>query len=292
MKPLANPIVFRMALALVCSLAAFGLAVLLIRRLRKSIVQDSTLEAPPPSPESLALHTYHAVIQGLKQQKYELQTREQMERRRARTTENLSATLLTNLPCGVLFFNQHGLVKQANPAAKAILGHLSPVGLQPGDVFRGSNLRSELDDSSFSATLAEAVESTLRQGTQFRRLLADYVAPDGARRLLEVRLSPVQSATNETLGAACLFSDVTELTRLSQQAQRADAGSVSPELREQLHSSAATLAACARKLRAGGATQESQRLADDLVRESERLEEFSRGFSAVQVAAKSASGRN
>ena len=91
---------------------------------------------PPATLEALPLHLYNTVIQQLKQQKHELQLQNLTEQRRARTTENFSQTVLSNLPSGVLVFGHNGLVKQANPAAKEILGFRSLSGMSPQDVFR------------------------------------------------------------------------------------------------------------------------------------------------------------
>jgi nitrogen fixation/metabolism regulation signal transduction histidine kinase len=47
------------------------------------------------------------VIQQLKQQKHELQVQTQTEQHRARTTENYSQAVLSNLSCGVLVFGMN-----------------------------------------------------------------------------------------------------------------------------------------------------------------------------------------
>ena len=80
------------------------------------------------------MHAYHAVIQQLKQQKHELTTLQLAERRKAKASDTLSSTILSNLSCGVLFFNPSGLVRQANAAARTLLGFASPVGLQAADL--------------------------------------------------------------------------------------------------------------------------------------------------------------
>ena len=131
MNPLANPMVPRMGLLLVAALAAFGLGLFVIRRLRKNLVSEpDSLNYAPLAAEGLPVHAYHAVIQQLKQQKHEL-TAQQLsgECRKARASDTLSSTILSNLSCGVLFFNTTGLVRQANTAARKLLGFASPVGL-------------------------------------------------------------------------------------------------------------------------------------------------------------------
>ena len=62
----------------------------------------------------------------------------QTEQHRARTSENFSQAVLTNLSCGVLVFGANGLVKTSNPAAKAILGFGSVNGMGAVDIFRAA----------------------------------------------------------------------------------------------------------------------------------------------------------
>jgi hypothetical protein len=57
----------------------------------------------PLAAEGLPVHAYHAVIQQLKQQKHELTTQQLSERRKAKASDTLSSTILSNLSCGVVF---------------------------------------------------------------------------------------------------------------------------------------------------------------------------------------------
>jgi len=61
------------------------------------------------------------------------------------------------------------------------------------------------------------VDQALRKGAAFRRVEADYQTPAGERRVLGITLSPVRTAAGDTLGAACLVSDLTEITTLARQ---------------------------------------------------------------------------
>jgi len=103
-----------MGLLLFAALASFGLGLFAIRRLRKDLVSEpDSLNYSPLAAEGLPVHAYHAVIQQLKQQKHELTTLQLAERRKAKASDTLSSTILSNLSCGVLFFNPSGLVRQA-----------------------------------------------------------------------------------------------------------------------------------------------------------------------------------
>ncbi|MGH9555639.1 MAG: hypothetical protein ACRD2Y_07430, partial [Terriglobales bacterium] len=190
-------------------LFAFAGGWMLIRRMRRRLTEDRT-EATPrrnaePGPE-FAAATVQAVIARLKEQEKELERLRQAEHSRAQTSENISAAVLSNLASGVLLFGPAGLVRQANQAARAILGYASPSGLHARDVFQGAgDLRSHPSEAGAPpASLSEAVDLCLRTGASLRRLETDYAAPDGQKRVLGITLSPVRGPGGEALGAACL----------------------------------------------------------------------------------------
>ena len=138
---LGNPMILKAVLVFVLTAVAFVFAIMLIRGLRKKIAEEADLGPDTPtSLEALPLHVYNTVIQQLKQQKHELQVQNQVEQRRARTTENFSQAVLSNLTSGVLVFDGSGLVKQANRAAKEILGFQSPSGMSAEDILCGYSL--------------------------------------------------------------------------------------------------------------------------------------------------------
>jgi len=65
-KLLMNPMLLRMALLLFISVAAFGLGLFTIRRLRQNLVPGAeSLQHSPLAAEGLPVHAYHAVIQQL-----------------------------------------------------------------------------------------------------------------------------------------------------------------------------------------------------------------------------------
>ena len=109
--------------------AAFALAVgiILIRKMRHEIKEESGTEALRADDARFPLETYHAVIERLKEQEKQLRELRRAEGERARASENISAALLANLPSGVLLFNPKGLVQQANPAARKKLAYESTV---------------------------------------------------------------------------------------------------------------------------------------------------------------------
>src|SRR5438067_13757484 len=67
-KLLTNPIFLRMAAVFFTAVFAFVVALLVMRRSRKGLIDEDFSLATPRESERLPLHTYHAIIQQLKQQ--------------------------------------------------------------------------------------------------------------------------------------------------------------------------------------------------------------------------------
>lgn len=275
MKLLTNPIVLRMMVVLFGAAFAYLLGMLIIRRMRRSLVEERAVEEATVSQGSFPLHTYHAVIQQLKQQKHELQTMQQAERRRARTSENISAVILANLSSGVLFFTPNGLIRQANPAAKRILGFASPLGMNAAEVFRGARVRPA---GQAGESLAEAVEESLREKTACRRMQAEYETPNGEERLLDVTLTSVRAASGEVIGGACLITDQTEIAEIRREQELR--GEMSAEMALGLRNSLATIAGSAQQLAASRDPEVARQIASDIAGEAAHLYRTIGGFLA------------
>ena len=200
--------VLRMALLLFAAMRLSGLGLFAIRRLRKSLVAEpESLDHAPIAPEGLPVHAYHAVIQQLKQQKHELAAQQLSERRKAKASDALSSTILSNLSCGVLFFNTSGLVRQANAAARKLLGFASPVGLHVSDLFRSATLRPEavgappqfasqltsqlVSQLASQISIEQALAPALAGNATVRGLVVNYFNREGGSQILEITASPV-----------------------------------------------------------------------------------------------------
>ena len=183
----------------------------MIRRLRKDLVTDSELPSQSPlTPDGLPVHSYHAVIQQLKQQKHELTALQQAERRKAKASDTLSAAVLANLSCGVLFLNASGLVRQANSAARKILGFASPIGMRISDLFHSSTLQSAHHDK---INLEEALQPALKGESVVRGLTLNYASPDGQQRVIELTVSPVLAEPRLSSNAPTTASSMMPLSR-------------------------------------------------------------------------------
>ena len=271
MKLLTNPIFLRMAIVFIAAGLAFVVGTLLMRRMRRNLLGESAFEAEvPASLASLPLHTYHAVIQQLKQQKHELQSQQQAERWRAKTSENISAAVLSNLSSGVLFFTSNGLVRQANAAAKQILGFASPLGMNAAEIFR--------DD------LAESVNLAVRDNRRFHTLDARYITPAGEERTLDITLTSVNAPGGEQLGSACLVQDKTEIAKIRRQQELR--GEMSAEMALELRTSLTTISGFAQQLAANRDPELARQLASDIAAEAAQLDRNIGGFLAGARAAK------
>jgi len=285
-KLLTNPLMLRAIFVLVAAGSAFVLGIWVMRRLRCNLASEADLQPTTGSSlETLPLQLYNTVIQQLKQQKHELQVQTQSEQRRARTTENLSQAVLTNLSSGVLVFGLNGLVKQANPAAREILGFASPAGMNPEDIFRGTALYSA-DSSAYKTDpdgtcavplrLADEIQVVLRGESKRRQVQADYTAPAGETRRIAVTVSAVPGADGALLGAACLISDLSEFERIRRQQELH--GEVSAEMALELRTSLAIISGYAQQLARNHDPEFAQQLAADIAGEAARLDRHIGGF--------------
>ena len=246
MNFLANPILVRMVIVFLCAAAAFILGVWLMRRLRRQMQSGLDLHQSADLP-GFTLETYHGVIRRLKEQEEELKRLRQAASDRAAASENISSAIVSNLGSGVLLLSNAGTVQQANPAARDLLGYASPSGLHARDLFRGIGaIRLESGEQKIlPGYIVEVVEQAIRQAAPVQRVEAEYVTPGGERRLLEFTFSAVRSAAGESLGAACLISDLTAIEELGRQARLreslAELGEMSAGIAHEFKNSLATI---------------------------------------------------
>ncbi len=291
MRILGNPVLVRALIVLVCAGFFFLLGLIFIRSLRKRIDEESAVpEGPSGSLETLPLNVYNTVIQQLKQQKHELQVQSQTEQHRARTSENFSQAVLTNLSCGVLVFGANGLVKSSNPAAKAILGFGSVNGMGAVDIFRAAKLpvakAAAPDATADVAHVVDEVHAVLREGIKRRQFEVEYDTPSGEKRFLAMTISQVPSVDGSLLGVACLINDLSELETIRK--QRELHGEMSAEMALQLRVSLTTIAGYAQQLANNKDPELAKQIAIDISQEAAELDRNIGGFLMTKPAAKKA----
>jgi len=294
-KILANPIFIRAGAVFFCSAFAFLMGLMVMRKLRQSITEESEMSADAsPSLGMLPMHLYNTVIQQLKQQKHELQVQSQAEQTLARTKETFSQAVLSNLSCGVLVFGDNGLVKTANPAAKAILGFASTTGMGAKDIFRSAKIRSNGNSGVSSdqtpdepVSVADEVDAVLYLGSGRREIHAEYGTPAGEQRFIEVTISPVLATEGALLGVACLINDLSELEQIRRQQELR--GEISAEMALQLRTSLTTIAGYAQQLASNRDPELAKQLADDIAGEAAQLDRSLGGFLTEKRSAQTAS---
>jgi PAS domain-containing protein len=285
---LTNPMALRMALLLVLAITAFGLGLFTIRLMRKNLESESeALNSSPLAAEGLPVHAYHAVIQQLKQQKHELATQQVSDRRKAKASDTLSSTILSHLSCGVLFLNTNGLVRQANAAARKLLGFASPVGLHAADLFRTTRLRPENNssssDSSSSSSVEQALAPALTGKADVRGLVVNFFTPDGESHILEVTASPVLAEDASLMGTTLVLTDKTDIERIRHDQRMHQ--EVSSELALGLRDSLTTIAGYAQQLARSRDTELARQLADGIAHEAAQLDRTIGSFlGGVQAA--------
>ena len=292
MTLLMNPTALRMGLLLFAAIAAFGLGLFTIRLLRKNLLSESdSLNSSPLAPEGLPVHAYHAVIQQLKQQKHELAAQQLSDRRKAKASDTLSSTILSNLSCGVLFFNTSGLVRHANAAARKVLGFASPVGLDVGDLFRTATLRPENNNQDSSSGSGSSVEQALAPAlagkSSVRGLVVNFVAPDGESHILEVTASPVLAEDASLMGTTLLLTDKTDIERIRHDQRMHQ--EISSELALGLRDSLTTIAGCAQQLARSRDPELARQLADGIAHEAANLDRTIGSFLGGAQAATTSS---
>ena len=281
MKLLTNPLFVRAAVVLFASVAGFLVAILAIRLLRRKIVEDGEMPTQSGAEMSLPLQAY-TVIQQLKQQKFALQNEQQQQRRRTRTSEHITASIIAHLPVGMVFIAPTGLVRQANAAARRILGFASPLGMSVADLFRESTafLAGEKE-----LKVKEVFQRGLLETLHDDDFECDYETPNGESRELKITLIPVRGLEGEMLGLAAAVADHAEAAKLRQeQVLRAEE---SAELALELRNSLASIRDWADQVKASSAGSATG-LGNDISDEARRLEKVLAGFVAGNERARGA----
>lgn len=283
-----NPLVLKLAGLMIVVVGALIIAMLVIRHLKNTLVSSQEKQPRVAANDyAFTLAAYEGVIRKFKDQEKELERLRRTDREQANESASMSEAVLSNLSSGVVLFNNANLVRQANPAAKVLLGYQSVSGLHARDIFRGvSGVRLPMPAADFSSEVAEqtvewnaaesepllqAIAACIKEGALFRRVEADYRTPAGESRVLGITISPVRSYAGDTIGAAALLSDLTEITNLAQQMRLRESmaalGEMSAGIAHEFKNSLATISGYAQMLQreasAGIGQQFANKIADE-----------------------------
>jgi PAS domain S-box-containing protein len=251
-----------------------------MRMLRHRMV-DGEMPDTSGAQQSLPLQAY-TVIQELKQQKFALQSEQKEQRRRTKTSEQITSAIIANLPVGMMFVAPNGLVRQANAAARRILGFASPMGMSVAQIFGEAKAFPE-DGNEIKVT--DAFTNALHGNPHSDVFETWYATPSGEERSLQITLIPVQVPGGEILGLASVIADNGEAAALRQaQVIRAEE---SAELALKVRTSVSTIREWAEQLKAEG-NGRTRGLADDISAEAANLENVLGQFLAGNEKAKGA----
>ena len=146
----------------------------------------------------------------------ENRTAAELERRVAERTAELEAerarlqAIVDNMPAGLVIVGSDRRVLLANDRALEILGG-------EGEVVRGEWEGYSMDGRRYESH-EFPLERTLRSGEVVRSERVEVVGASGGRVIADVSTAPVVDAGGQTVGALCVFQDVT----LQQRQERAE----------------------------------------------------------------------
>jgi nitrogen fixation/metabolism regulation signal transduction histidine kinase len=276
-KFLNNPVAIKLTLLGVICISMFLLAAIVIRKMRQEITAESTpAQLLPESSPAFGAVAYSSVIQQLREKEKDLLQQREKEQQRAATAEIIHEAMLANLSCGVVFFDRLGTVRQANKAAKSLLGYASPLMFNVRDLFRTvTKVRWPGDEANSPTPLVGAIQQTIRDASAFSRVAVEYRTPSGQKRTLGISAFAVVAKDSETLGACCLIDDLTEITELGREMQRAEnlasMGEISAGLVRDFKNSLETISGQAQMLQRGEAGESTRKIAEKIMTEAESL---------------------
>jgi PAS domain-containing protein len=110
------------------------------------------------------------------------------------------------------------MLRQANQAAKEILGYASPYALHARDLFRGASaVRMRNADVLGGAEALSRALDLAKGGKLERRVEAAYRRPNGENRMLELAFVPLPPTAAEPGTVMCLVDDISDVAVLSRE---------------------------------------------------------------------------
>ena len=298
---LHNPLAIKAALGIVVFVCVFLLGAILIRQARQDIVAET---APPPRPEegssAFGFAAYNSVIQQLREKEKSLQRRLETEQQRAISVEVIHEAMLANLSSGVICLDRMGGVRQANRAARALLGYASPLMFNLRDLFRTVTLVRWPDgaETTSPAPMISALQEAIRAGIPFPKVEVEYRTPAGQNRTLALSAFPVaekNTAANaardkEALCSYCLIEDLTQITEIYRQMHvsenLASMGEISAGLVRDFKNSLETITNHAQTLANAGTSEDTRDIAEKIRTEAESLSKVVAEFLEFASSAK------
>jgi len=191
-------LVFSVASFILLGVVLYSL-IIIVRRMK------SAGEEKAPSQVSFVVDTFHDLVAELKEKESELDTLRRRAEERADIMEDYNENILQSVPSGVVSMDTSWRVVKANDPACRILGlrNVEVAGRDGHEIF-GEIIR-QTEDSHGAPIWSGRGE--LR-----------YTAPSGRELWLGYSLSPLKDALGAEIGRLLVFTDLTELKALEEQA--------------------------------------------------------------------------
>ena len=300
---LRNPLMIRMALGLAIFICLFLVGSVLIRKMRQQItVEMSPAGLPQEGSSAFGFAAYNGVIQQLREKEKGLQRLLEAEQQRSTSAGIVHEAVLANLSSGVVFLDRMGGVRQANRAAKSLLGYASPLMFNLRDLFRTVTLVRWPDggETNSPAELISGLQQAIREGAAFPRVEVEYRTPSGQNRTLALTAFPVieknpmanlKDKDKEALGSCCLIEDLTQLTEIARQMHvsenLASMGEISAGLVRDFKHSLETIVNHAETLAHSDTTEDTRQIAEKIKTEAESLSKVVAEFLEFAGSSKS-----
>lgn len=246
--PTAERVVSAVELAVLVVLGVIGLAALVIRRWDR---QPQEPADPSGERAGFVMQTFQEVLRQLKEKEAELEHLRARAVARAEAVESYHENILRGIASGVVTCDPAGRITTFNAAAERILGHAaaSVVGRPGQEVFGAENPIAIMLQQSLDTRAAIS-----RQEWQFQR---------GHERVwVGLSSALLRDRADQLIGAAVVFTDLTEIKRLEERIESerrmAVMGEMSAAIAHEFRNSMGTIQGWAKLL--GNQVGEDQRV--------------------------------
>ncbi|HEY0004728.1 MAG TPA: ATP-binding protein [Pyrinomonadaceae bacterium] len=260
---------------------SIGFGFLLLRKLFRPYdqlvgeAQRAPIAMPPDKARNEAefvLQTFQTVVAQLQAQQRELEALSAQQSARAASAEKFGERIVASVPSGLIAFDSSGRATVVNAPAR----HLIEADVEA----EGQHVRVLLQNAP---DLAEMVLRCLETGELYRREEVIASGTGGRERRLGATVAPIELAPEQdTRGALCLLTDLTEVTQLREQValkrNLESLGEMSAGLAHEFKNALATLHGYAQLLQNLNTDERGRAAAAALLQEVRNLSEMVTSF--------------